>query len=409
MKLIQIKKRIHFSLKTILFASLVFFIAIELVVLFAVPVPASSQKNDLTLHELAVKIYTLCKKEEQFHSNCYDREIPKLMDSHSMEQAFAVTKIVQDLDSSYTYCHVLGHKLSAREVAKDPSKWKEVVTRCPSGVCSNGCIHGGFEEKFRKQMFTDSDIEKYKPDLAGICEERDNWHPTGVEQASCYHAVGHLTMYVTNGDLQKATDLCDMIAITSRGRDFRQLCYDGTFMQIFQPLDADDLSLIEGKQPTNKTVRALCDQFTGEKQGSCVSESWPLFRRQILTAQGFTAHCMVLKTEQEQKRCYNALTYIILPNLNFDLKKTASFCSGLSENLQKICYKNAATRLIETDYRNTSQAVHLCAHAALLLVREACFEELAIHATYYLKKGSSFEEALCNSLPSKWKKVCMTV
>jgi hypothetical protein len=202
--------------------------------------PVSSSQ----ISELAKQMVDRCKTSK-FTQTCYDKEIPKLMDNPtnlSMENAFAVTRIVQDIDKSFPYCHVLGHELSAKEVNKDPSKWKDVVSRCPSGTCSNGCIHGGFQEKFRAESLTDAQVQQVLPDLKTICEDRDNWHPTGLEQASCYHALGHLTMYLTRADTTKSSSLCNTIAQKSDGRDFRHLCYDGVFMQIYQPLEPEDFS-----------------------------------------------------------------------------------------------------------------------------------------------------------------------
>ncbi len=216
----------------------------------------SVQKSFTTkpnLQEYAKQVISKCQNEK-YKPGCYDREIPKLMDYISMEDAFKVTQTVQGEDKSYPFCHVLGHKLAAREIDKDPSKWKEVVTRCPSGVCSNGCIHGGFQERFRAENFTDAQIQTLLPDLINLCEDSPNWHPTGLEQGSCYHALGHLTMYLTSADINKATSLCKEIGVKKDGRDFSQLCFDGSFMQIYQPLEPEDFALIKGKEIKKASV-----------------------------------------------------------------------------------------------------------------------------------------------------------
>ena len=101
-----------------------------------------------SLDKYATGIVKKCSSAS-YKPTCYEKEVPMLMDSISMEEAFQVTRIIQDLDKSYQYCHVLGHELSARETAKDPGKWKDIIPRCPSGLCSNGCIHGAFQERFR--------------------------------------------------------------------------------------------------------------------------------------------------------------------------------------------------------------------------------------------------------------------
>src|SRR5690606_4527381 len=126
--------------------------------------------------------------------SCYDKELPKLMDEgFSMEDAFAVTRLVQDRDPSYQYCHVLGHELSAKETAKDPDNWKSVIARAPIGVCSNGAIHGAFQERFRVASFAGKSVDDLVPELLRICKANEDWHPTGMPEATCIHRLGHLT------------------------------------------------------------------------------------------------------------------------------------------------------------------------------------------------------------------------
>ena len=240
--MINLKTNKNIYLTLLLVFSLI--VVAELIFLFEGNlIPKDGGLDNSSLIKYADDIIKLCAGE-RYHPACYDREIPKLMDFISMEEAFKVTKIVQSKDSAYPYCHVLGHELSAREVRKNPDNWKEVVTRCPAGMCSNGCIHGGFQERFRAESFTDEQIEIVKPDLAMICEKRGSWNPTGLEQASCYHAIGHLTMYLTDADIDKAIKICEFAAIKPNGRSFIQTCTDGVFMQMFQPLEPEDFALI---------------------------------------------------------------------------------------------------------------------------------------------------------------------
>src|SRR3989344_1241885 len=178
----------------------------------------------------ATRVVEICADAEN-RPLCYDKEIPKLMDEGlSMEETFAVTRIVQDFDPTYVYCHVLGHILSEKETAKDPSKWLEVVHRAPSGICSNGGIHGAFQERFRTESLPDAEVEELKLILKGACRETDSWRPTRMEQATCTHALGHLSMYLTNANMARSLSVCDAVAYNEGGYDFRQLCYDGAFM-----------------------------------------------------------------------------------------------------------------------------------------------------------------------------------
>jgi hypothetical protein len=319
--------------------------------------------------------------DSSYKPTCYDDEIPKLMDTLSMEQAFEVTRAVQEMDRSYTYCHVLGHKLSAIETAKDPSKWKDVITRSPHGLCSNGSIHGAFQERFRRESLSDEEIVQLKPELMDVCEPRGGWKPTGLEQGSCYHALGHLTMYITDGTIERATALCGDIALQDGGkRDYRQLCYDGSFMQIFQPLEPDDFALVKGKQPTKEQLPKFCGKFTGLLRGPCWNEGWPLFRDTIMTASGLDAYCskQFLTAQPDIDRCYNALVYVVTAQMQLRVDKVGAFCNGLAkENYKGRCFANGAGRMVETDYRNVDIAAALCAGAAGA-PQEMCYNELVV-------------------------------
>lgn len=363
-----------------------------------------ARPDALEISKLAQNIVAICANDP-YRPSCYDREIPKLMDTISMEDAFAVTKIVQDNDRAYNFCHVLGHELSAREVKKSPSEWKTVLARCPSGVCSNGCIHGGLQERFRAESLTDEQARDILPDLQTLCEPKQNWKPTGLERGTCYHALGHLAMYMTGGDIKKSAALCDPITTQGPGRDFHHVCLDGAFMQIFQPLEPEDFTLVKGKQPTKETLDAFCSDFKGEAKGSCLSEAWPLFAEQVKKPEGLVAFCD--KEEMgERDRCYNGMFYVLTVQFQFDVGAMQQFCSKLPMSRRGQCSAGVASRLIETDYGNISKAVQFCKDASHYDQTEQCFEQMAAYAGFHFHPGSREFLDLCNRLPNRWKQVC---
>jgi len=390
--------------KKLLIIGLILLVISELLtVLFISPEKISAAD----FNKFAQVIVDKCKNAS-FKPSCYDREIPKLMSKISMEEAFNVTRIVQSIDTSYTFCHVLGHELSAIEVRRDPSKWRDVLTRCPSGVCSNGCLHGGLQEKFRAESLTDEQIEKLIPDLSTLCEPRGEWRPTGLEQASCYHALGHLAIYMTKADTVKGVALCDKVAIQDNGaRDYRSLCYDGVFMQIHQPLEPEDFALIKGKQPKASDIEKYCTPYNPVARASCLNESWPLFREQILTPQGIEEFCS--KVEEDYRgRCYSAMFYIVTAQLHLDPGSMEKFCAEISDEMRPQCFANAASRMMEVDYKFINQAVDFCKSAEIYDADEVCFEEMITYSTYNFHVESKEFYAVCNSLPDPWRNKCLT-
>lgn len=386
-----------------------FLILLIFIILFELLVLRRNQAlPSKSIEQYANEVLEKCASSSH-HQSCYDKEIPLLMDkpaSLTMEQAFEVTREVQAKDSSFPYCHVLGHNLSAKEVRKDPSRWKEVVTRCPSGLCSNGCIHGGFQEKFRAESFSDEQIRQVKPDLLDLCEKRGKWNPTGLEQASCYHALGHLTMYLTSADINKSIKLCEEIAVKVDGRNFLQVCLDGSFMQIYQPLEPEDFALIKGKEVSKDKVDSFCAGFWGHAKASCLSESWPLYRQDLINNPNELVKFCSKEAKDAQSRCFEGLFYVLTAQFNFDLSKIQNYCLKLPSDVQKRCYANAASRMIETDYRNISKSVDLC-QSAPINSQSACFDELLKYSTYNFHAGSSQFYSLCNGLPQPWKTKCL--
>src|SRR5204863_55132 len=125
--------------------------------------------------------------------------------------------------------------------------------------------------------------------------------------ASCYHALGHLTMYVSNADIDKSVSLCDEIATKPDGRDFRQLCYDGVFMQIYQPLEPEDFALVKGKQPTKDQVSGFCNKYNSMQKASCLSESWPLFFEDLKTRPLATVEFCDKEEVSRRERCFDGI------------------------------------------------------------------------------------------------------
>jgi hypothetical protein len=398
-------KRIHSSL-------LIWLLSGAIIILVSLTTVWSDEgenisKNKPNLQTLAQNILESCSKKS-YKPGCYDTEIPKLMSAISMEDAFKVTQLVQREDMTYGYCHVLGHNLSAKEVNKDPSKWKDVIARCPSGSCSNGCLHGGFQERFRAESFTTEQVQTIIPELESICEDTDSWHPTGLEQASCYHAIGHLVMYITNADTKLSTKLCDRLAKKSDGRDFDKVCSDGVFMQLFQPLEPEDFALIKGKAPEKENVQKFCGDYTGQKKASCLSETWPLFREEILSSPKGVANFCGMQGKEYIQACLSNIYFITPIQLSFDDNKIISYCSSQPKEFQPYCFYSAASRYIETDYNYIPRAINFCDSSGSEGNKDFCFQHIVDEATFNFNPSSEEYKKFCTSLSPTWEKVCIS-
>lgn len=360
-----------------------------------------------SLEELANKVKITCQ-DSKYRPTCYDNELSSLMESSyklSMADTFKVSSLIVKEDSEYAFCHVLGHKLASIETRKNPSKWKEVIAQCPSGTCSNGCIHGAFQEKFRYEYLSSEQLDKIKDELGTICRRRPEWSPSGIEQGSCYHALGHLLMYVSNADLNKSVSLCKELAVNESGTSFSTICLDGVFMQIFQPLEAEDYSLIRGKAPTKDSLSTFCDNNDEEARASCWIESWPLLGDDLRTVSGINNLCSHLSGNKKD-RCYESMFYIMPVQFKLNLDKSFNFCQGFSTPLKGKCFAQVAQRLVQTDFNYIDKAVAFCARTAEYDAGETCFADLVSKNNFNFRPGSEQSKYLCSKLPEKWQPLC---
>ncbi len=370
----------------------------------------SKKSSNFEPESLAKAVIEVCK-DDQYRPACYDRELPKYMDEgYSMEEVFMVTRRVQQEDDEYQYCHVLGHYLSQKETAKDPSLWKDVFARAPRGICSNGAIHGAFQERFNADALPDATVDELKAELLAICDARENWKPTGLERGSCLHALGHLTMYATGGDIDRSLTLCDELVPPQGGyRGETQLCYDGAFMQIFQPLESEDIALVAHYGIDNFTkAKALCSSYTDEQFGSCTSESWAMADNAVRDPERILSICEPLFATggQQLTRCIDNIFYIAAAQFNLRVPEINDFCSNVESPYHYTCYESATSRLIEVDWDNIDKSVDLCTQAAAVQADVACFNKLVAMSTFTFDVQSEHFRRLCDSMPEPYKAKC---
>jgi len=360
----------------------------------------------VSLQTLAEEITSKCQTQKD-RPSCYDKEIPLLMDppySLSMEEAFNLTHLIQNKDDKYVYCHVLGHELASREVTKNPSSWTSIIPRCPTGVCSNGCIHGALTEKFRYKPLNSDEVEQIKPKLKSICHLREDWQPTQSEQNACHHALGHLFMYLTNADIPKAVNLCSEISVSKSGEPAFNMCLHGVFMQIFQPLKDDDIYLVQKLALSKNTAYDFCSQFSENAKSICWMEAWSLWIKELRNPSGLTAFCSKLGNSYI-KECYLSFFYLMPIQLKFDTNNMLQYCNSVPEELKGECAGLVALRLVSTT--NIDRALNFCASSSFFDNKQKCYEMLTQNALFYYQRNTEEFNQICQNLPENWKEKCL--
>jgi hypothetical protein len=365
-----------------------------------------------TLAGYAEEILVKCSKEE-FTPNCYDREIPKLMKYISMEDAFEVTKLVQEKDRKYLFCHVLAHELADIETKKDPDRWMDVAARCPVTMCNNGCPHGAIIQKFQSDVLSDAQVTAALPDLENVCEPRGKWNPTEVERSMCYHSIGHINMYITGANIDKSIALCKQIAIKEDERNYYQTCVQGVFMIIYQGIEPDDFALVKDIKPTKERVPEFCRKYTGIEYIACRTEAWPFFADEIRKPEGLVKFCSFTNDWYGQKWCYGTgLSSLSLELLevveNAGIEKVNDFCLALPLNHRAECFAFSAARWVQVDPSYAPQSVSLCEMAEAAGLGENCFHDLLYYSKYSFHFGSPENKAYCNNFKEPYKDRCLS-
>lgn len=298
------------------------------------------QKSNTSLDVYTQQILKKCQGQSDPNS-CYQKNIPDLTKTLSMEDVFLVIEKAQSLDPSFWFCHTLSHELASIEVKKDESKWQEVLHRCPMHQCGSGCLHGTFIAKFQHYTIDTTNQEEIIPQLKEACQPNTQWLPDGEEQASCRHSVGHALVFLTQGDLKLTTSLCDQIEVSNKD-DFTENCYEGAFMQIYQPKTQEEYELSESVVPTIDTYQTFCSQFREDIQNICLKESWVLFENKIEDGKWLQDFCSYSKSQKENFLCYKKMFYVVLSKVDYynsadGKNRYNALCDKLTSPWKSLC------------------------------------------------------------------------
>lgn len=347
----------------------------------------------------AARIVSLCSKDA-VSSSCYEREVPALFPEKSLTDIFSTIRAIRAQDSKYQFCHVLAHKLGEAVVAQDPERWMEAMSQNPSdGLCSNGFIHGVIGGRFRAEVLDGTTLQTFIPDFSRACEPRESWQASSLDQAMCYHGMGHLYMFITDAVIPHALSLCESTALEKGTGDYRRVCLEGVFMQIYQPLEPDDFLMLERMEsvPTVHTVRAFCGMFTHNAyEGACLRESWPLFREEILSGSGVDSFCAGQPDEKETMHCYES-AFSIMGRMSIGNPESAlNACAQVHFSRKRACYAYAARAVLEESRKDGDAAIALCA-AAPNRYKAACMEDVLSTAHFMFGNNIEASKQLCRT------------
>ncbi len=372
-------------------------------------------KNDDTKEVKSIDAYAqemvaLCK-DAPYRPLCYETEVPKLVRELTTERIFEVVRTIRKYDREYLYCHVLAHNLGEYEVSLDPDAWLGVLATGPTdGLCSNGFAHGAIVTRFSDEELSKEEFDVALADLAIACEEREGFAPTDLGKAICYHGIGHVLIHMTLAKVNESLEACEIIGLKDDGRNYLQVCTEGVYMQLFQPLEPEDFALVDmlPYKPTKENLEKFCTEFSrsDSQYGACFREAWPLFGQSIYEGEGINEYCGVLTPEQEREQCFvSAFTINGRHGLGTP-EKMAKTCNSVSGEYQGMCFARSANAFPEENPDLVKEGVAFCGRAEAKEAQEECYTFLARVASFNFHPDSPAFEELCSSLPTAYENLC---
>ena len=377
-------------------------------ILFSYVVIGGPKSHSLKSAELLASDFIALCAERSNKAECYEKEVPKLLEDVSLEKVFSVVREIRKQDKSYQFCHVLGHEIGVWEVGRDPSKWIDLMHKNPpDSLCSNGYVHGIIVGRFNKAVLSVAEIDAIVPDLSRACEPTSDWNPASLDKAMCYHGMGHVLTQITGPDIPLSVEYCKKISVKG-GEDFSQVCISGVFMQIFQPLEPEDFALIERLpvKPTKETLVSFCSVYATEVERSqCFGEGWTLFREEIQSAEGIMKFCMTSDSVLTQKDCLTSVLSIGARGSLWNTKKQEAICVRLPKKIGQMCFNVLAEAIVEEDRTEIKAATDVC-YGAPAEFRDGCFGYLLALSDFTFGDNEQAKKQLCEALPGEWLSRC---
>ncbi len=179
-------------------------------------------------------------------------------------------------------------------------------------------------------------------------------------------------------------------------------------MQLYQPLEPEDKTLIHAIEADAKDTKKYCAQFTGAAHNACVKESWPAIENSASDPKVFEALCTQLTDPEAVRYCAEGLMYPVIEVLRYDVPAIQNFCRGIEDSeIRNICWARAASKFIWADRSNTEQAIAMCV-AAPDGSKPACWNELINYAEFGMQKNSPGVKKLCADMPMPFKDTCVS-
>lgn len=295
--------------------------------------------------------------------DCYRNVATLFFAQFSLPDILGIFADSETVPEVFARCHQVTHYLARTEYLQTKSL-PGLFNSC-NFTCHGGCYHGAIEEYLQeRKLLTNQDERAIREEISSICGKKEQASVPQVFR-ECVHGLGHGTMYISDGDLFQALDLCD--ALGDQGD--RDGCYSGVFMENSSSstntthpgrfLRRDDP--MYPCTAVGEPYRRMCYRYQSSYFAEISNHDWkktgdlcmntPLeFRREcfqtIGTNQvGFTqdfkvmrANCQLIPEAEFQDACIAGIVVSLTGRYVGQPERALEFCSLVAPAQQRVCY-----------------------------------------------------------------------
>lgn len=366
-----------------------------------------SSYNETLFKSKAERFASLCQGKKDWRT-CYGGHLAALNKSQNFEKTLTVLWTLQDLDSKTRDCHFIAHRLTASEVEKDVNQWLDIFKYVDNTVCANGFIHGAIEGKVK----FDPSFKLNAQTISDVCnqiEERLMNKKDGKSDQvddACAHGIGHILLVETEGNIAKATAICEQIPDI----DLQYTCYHGVFMENIIRDNLENHGISKKFRLTLAAANGLekvCLKYSGSAKKGCWREMAHIYT--TLSEHNPTKNydfCTHATAQTDIDECYFHSINLMILSDKLDTRRLGDICIHYLNNKAKLplCINRTLTPLLVSSTKFTDRAISFCISLPED-PQKSCFTEIGDT----LKKLTSIEErrSLCSSAPIQFKDLCI--
>lgn len=174
-------------------------------------VSATTPASELEIPTSTEEVVYLTSEERE----AVTAELESLVKTKDPKTALTrLSELMEDSPSILRSCHGLVHEIG--HAAFQKYNFAGAI-KFQNDICGSGYLHGIVEENF-------NNVKNVTSTMQTICEDFDP-----ITRDSCYHGVGHGLMFLTDNDLPKSLNYCDLYPEDKS--DIR--CAEGVYMENF--------------------------------------------------------------------------------------------------------------------------------------------------------------------------------